>query len=137
MIRPGKHGLILHTMYYADEVRAMDEFRSDTSIVKDKELEMAMMLVETLAAPFEPAKYRDEFREKLRGLIDAKIKGEQVVETPAPAAPAPVIDIMEALRNSLAKIKKPPVTEIAPLPAAGPQPAEAAAPKRKRKASGG
>jgi hypothetical protein len=59
LLRPGKHGLILHTLYYRDEVRAVDEFRTDTSQVKEKELDLATMLIETLAASFEPEKYVD------------------------------------------------------------------------------
>lgn len=116
ILRPGDHGILMHTMYYADEIRKVDEFRTDTGLVKEKELELATMLIEALAATFEPQKYKDTYRENLRALIDAKVKGREVVETPAPQM-APVIDIMQALKSSLALSRKPmgsaePVTEI-------------------------
>ena len=100
IVRPGKRGMVLHTMYYADEVRRSEEFRTDATNVKEKELALAKMLVESLAGDFEPEKYKDAYRENLRKMIEAKIEGHKVVETPAPHI-APVIDIMEALRKSL------------------------------------
>ena len=51
ILRPGKHGMLLHTMYYQDEVRALDEFRTNLEAVKERELNMAMSLIEGLAAP--------------------------------------------------------------------------------------
>lgn len=107
ILRPGPQGIMLHTMYYRDEIRQVDEFRTDTSLVKDKELDLAMMLVKSLEGPFEPEKYKDEYRENLKAMIQAKVEGKEVVE-PAPAVhKAPVIDIMEALKASLAQAKKP------------------------------
>ena len=111
VLRPGKHGMILHTMYYQDEVRALDEFRTDLSALKDKELDMAKHLVEALAAPFEPEKYTDTFRETLNKMITAKVNGQEVVAAPQSQEMAPVIDIMAALKNSLAALKKPPVAD--------------------------
>jgi DNA end-binding protein Ku len=111
VIRPGRYGIVLHTMYYKDEVRALDEFRTDTSTVKEKELEMAMSLLEGLAAPFDAEKFSDTYRENLRALIDAKIQGHIVVAPPAAQEMAPVVDIMDALKKSLAQLKKPPVSE--------------------------
>jgi DNA end-binding protein Ku len=118
LLRPGKNGLVLHTMFYRDEVRAIEEFRTDTSQVKDKELELAISLVETLAASFEPEKYKDSFRDNLKAMIEAKVQGEEVVEPPAAEKMAPVIDIMEALKKSLAAAKKPPASETEPARAA-------------------
>src|SRR5580700_6218088 len=106
ILRPGKKGILLHTMYYADEIRKVDEFRTDTTLVKPKELEMAKMLIDTLAADFEPEKYHDTYRDNLLQMIEAKKEGQVVVETPEPHV-APVIDIMEALKRSLAEKKKP------------------------------
>jgi DNA end-binding protein Ku len=118
ILRPGKQGMLMHTMYYADEVRQSEEFRTDTSLVKDKELELAMSLVESLAASFEPAKYKDTYRDHLQTVIQAKLSGEEIVEAPAPQM-AKVIDIMDALKQSLALAKKPPasVTEAQAAPA--------------------
>jgi DNA end-binding protein Ku len=106
LFRPGPTGLMMHTMYYADEVRSVEEFRTDKTLVKEKELELATMLIESLAAEFQPEKYRDAYRDNLRALIDAKIQGKEVVAPPQPEA-ARVIDIMEALKQSLAIARKP------------------------------
>ena len=108
VLRPGKHGMVLHTMYYQDEVRSLDEFRTDLGALKDKELDMAKHLVEALSAPFEPEKYTDTYRETLRQMIDAKVNGKEVVAAPQSQEMAPVIDIMAALKSSLAALKKPP-----------------------------
>jgi DNA end-binding protein Ku len=107
ILRPGPQGLMLHTMYYRYEIRQVDEFRTDLSLIKDKELELAKTLVESLLAPFEPDKYQDSYRENLLKMIEDKVQGKQVVETAAPAHKAQVIDIMEALKMSLAESKKP------------------------------
>jgi DNA end-binding protein Ku len=106
ILRPGKKGILLHTMYYADEIRQVDEFRTNTELVKPAELAMANMLIETLKAEFEPEKYHDTYRDNLMKMIEAKKEGQKVVETPE-AHVAPVIDIMEALKRSLAEKKKP------------------------------
>ncbi len=107
ILRPGEKGMVLHTMYYADEVRRLDEFKPDVTNLKDKELALAKMLVESLAGEFEPEKYSDTYRTNLRAMIQAKIDGQEVVETPETHI-APVIDIMEALRRSL-EMRKPPM----------------------------
>ncbi|MGZ4788921.1 MAG: non-homologous end joining protein Ku [Terriglobales bacterium] len=134
VIRPGAKGMILHTMYYADEVRQIEEFRTDTSVIKDKELELANTLIESLAAPFEPEKYKDTYRDNLMALIKAKVEGKQLVEAPTAEKLAPVIDIMEALKMSLAQGKKPPQSTKAASIAAE---EEAPARKRARKTSAG
>jgi len=106
VLRPGSKGILSHTMYYQDEIRQVDEFRTDTSLVKDKELAMAKMLISSLEAEFEPQKYHDEYRDNLQKMIAAKIEGRKVVEIPTERV-APVIDIMEALKKSLADKRKP------------------------------
>ena len=106
IMRPGQHGLLLHTMYFADEVRKIDEFRADTENIREKELALALNLVESLSADFEPQKYTDTYRANLRQMIQAKIDGNSIVETPETHI-APVIDIMEALKRSL-EMRKPP-----------------------------
>src|SRR5260370_16335668 len=108
ILRPGPLGILLHTMYYPDEIRQVEEFRTDTSAVKDNELKLAKTLVESLLAPFEPEKYKDNYRENLMAMIQAKVEGKEIVETAAPTHRAPVIDILEALKMSLAEGKKPP-----------------------------
>src|SRR2546421_11725522 len=74
ILRPGERGILMHTMYYRDEVRQGEEFHTDTSMVKEKELELAMTLVQSLEATFEPEKYQDTYRQNLMALIDAKVK---------------------------------------------------------------
>jgi len=106
IVRPGSTGMILHTMYYADEVKKQDEYRTDTSSVNEKQLNLAKMLIDSLAADFEPQKYHDTYRTNLQEMIQAKVDGHRVVETPSTHV-APVIDIMEALKRSLEQKKKP------------------------------
>ncbi len=133
ILRPGSKGILSHTMYYQDEIRKVEEFRTDTSVVKEKELEMAKMLISSLEADFEPAKYHDTYRENVRHMIEAKVEGRKVVATPA-AHVAPVIDIMEALKRSLAEKRKPARTATASAgEAAGPEPSRHPAVKRARK----
>jgi DNA end-binding protein Ku len=139
ILRPGSKGILLHTMYYPNEIRQVEEFRTDTSAVKPKELELAKTLVESLEAPFEPDKYKDNYRENLLAMIQAKVEGKEIVETAQPAHKAPVIDILEALKMSLAEGKKPPAsvreaTTGAEVPAAE---ADSGKSKKGRKSSAG
>jgi DNA end-binding protein Ku len=134
ILRPGSKGILSHTMYYQDEIRHVEEFRTDTSLVKDKELAMAKMLISSLEAEFEPQKYRDAYRDNLQKMIEDKIEGRKVVEAPEPHV-APVIDIMEALKRSLAEKKKPAMAETeaaAPAHAESHDEAEAEASPKKR-----
>src|SRR5438270_5277205 len=137
VMRPGLKGIVSHTMYYQDEIRQVEEFRTDTSLVKDKELAMAKMLISSLEAEFEPQKYHDTYRDNLQKLIEAKIEGRKVVATPSEHV-APVIDIMEALKKSLAEKRKP--AQVATMAAAA-EPAETVAEeapkKRARKSKAG
>jgi DNA end-binding protein Ku len=135
ILRPGPKGLLSHTMYYQDEIRQVDEFRTDTSLVKEKELDLARMLISSLEADFEPEKYHDAYRDNLQKMIEAKIEGKKVVEAPAEHV-APVIDIMEALKRSLAEKRKP--VKLATASAAGAQAEMAieAAPRKRARKSG-
>jgi DNA end-binding protein Ku len=122
IIRPHSHGLSLHTMFYPEEVRDVPEFGKDTNIeVKPQEVALAEKLVEGLAAEFDPSKYHDEYQAKLTELIEAKKVGAEVKGT-APRKLAPVIDLMQALQQSLGQVpqRKPAarVTSIEANPAA-------------------
>ena len=148
ILRPAAKGLLLHTMYYVDEIRQVEEFRTDTSLIKERELEMAKTLINTLAEDFHPEKYHDSYRENIRAMIEAKLAGREFVEAPEPKV-APVIDIMEALKRSLSEhrksqpeAQKPETARRKPVQPAGVAPAKpAAAPaqaahkKRGRRAS--
>ena len=135
VLRPGAKGILSHTMYYQDEIRQVEEFRTDTSLVKDKELAMAKMLISSLEADFEPQKYHDTYRTNLTKMIEDKIEGRKVVETPSEHI-APVIDIMEALKKSLAEKRKP-ATVATAAAAAELGPVEVAPKKRARKTKAG
>ncbi|HXM94710.1 MAG TPA: Ku protein [Candidatus Dormibacteraeota bacterium] len=101
VIRPRAEGLTLHTMFYQSEIREVTEYgRRDNTVPKEQEKKLAMQLIESLAANFEPAKYRDEYQEGMKALIAAKQKGQEVAEAPRPQR-APVIDLMEALKKSI------------------------------------
>jgi DNA end-binding protein Ku len=122
ILRPGKNGVLLHTMYFSHEIRQVDEFRTDLSLVREKELALATNLIEALSGEFEPEKYKDNYRENLLKMIEAKKEGKEVVATPEPQT-AKVVDILEALKASLAAAKKPaasaktvePVIEAKPI----------------------
>lgn len=101
--------LVLATMLYSDEVVNPEDLEipsaADTAPSK-RELDMAQQLVESLSGPFDPTKYEDDYREKVLALIEAKADGEIITQPEAPAAAAPVVDLMEALEASLARAKK-------------------------------
>jgi DNA end-binding protein Ku len=106
ILRPGANGVLMHTMYFSHEIRKVDEFRTDLSLVKEKELALAQSLVQALAAEFEPDKYKDSYRENLLQMIESKKEGKEIVATPEPHQEK-VVDILEALKASLAVAKKP------------------------------
>jgi DNA end-binding protein Ku len=83
---------------------AVDEFRTDTGLVQPKELELAKALIHALAASFEPDKFKNQFRERLQHLIESRAAARQVAPVARPA-PSNVIDIMDALKRSLANVK--------------------------------
>ena len=107
ILRPGERGIVGHTMFYVNEIRREEEFRTDTSQVNAKELDMALMLVNSMTAAFEPEKFKDKYRERLEKLIEEKMAGRQIA-IPKPAGKsADVIDILAALQQSLEAVKKP------------------------------
>jgi DNA end-binding protein Ku len=107
ILRPGRSGILAHTMYFEGEVRSDQEYRADTASLNPRNLQLAKMLTESLAARFEPAKYRDTYREKLEALIAAKRRGEPAAVAPSPEPARRVVDITDALRKSIAATKKP------------------------------
>jgi DNA end-binding protein Ku len=115
VIRSGRHGLILHSLFYQNEVRADEEYRSDASLVSAKELELAKTFVTTFAAPFDASKLKDTLEEQLRKLIDARADTAIDAYEHGEVTPrAPVVDIMEALRKSLEIARKPPASAERP-----------------------
>jgi DNA end-binding protein Ku len=143
LIRPAQGGLMLHTMYFADEVRNFDEIdKGQSAKIREGELDLALQLIDGLASEtFSPDRYADEYRHRVLGMINQKVEGQEITISEAPAPRAQVIDLMEALKESLAKrgvspedaaAKKPPA-KAGSAPAKA-KPAEAAA---KKKAQGG
>ncbi|HEX8170058.1 MAG TPA: Ku protein [Thermoanaerobaculia bacterium] len=103
VLRPFEDGLVLHTMYYADEVRDFSAIETEGGELRDKELGLAEMLINELSVDeFEPLKYKDEYRQRLMDRIEAKSQGEVIVaQAHDEEKAAEVVDLMEALRRSL------------------------------------
>src|SRR5947209_11836442 len=117
VVRPSNKGMMLHTMFYSNEIRVAESSSTDKAELKDQEKKLAQQLIENLAVPFEPQKYRDEYQENVRGMIAAKLKGQEVTEVAQPHM-APVIDLMEALKKSLAEKQTPTAATAAPAASA-------------------
>jgi len=103
-IIPRRDGILISTMYYANEIRELQKQYASPQ-VSEQELGMAKILINSMDIPFDPAKYKDEYQEKLRGLIETKIAGREVVAAEHDGA-GKVIDLMEALKASIEKAKK-------------------------------
>lgn len=102
ILRPGVRGIVLHTMYFVDELHKSNEVPAPKTAKFDKkEIEMAKKLIDTLAAPFEPQQFHDEYKHNVQVLIEKKRKGQKVTPIRQPKT-TPVIDLMQALQQSLA-----------------------------------
>ncbi|MBF6567572.1 MAG: Ku protein [Candidatus Binataceae bacterium] len=108
VIRPYEKGLMLHTVYYADEVRSSAEIdRGQHESVKEAELTLAKRLIDDLTVKkFEPEKYHDSYRERVQEAARQKLTGQEVAEAPAEPRHGQVIDLMAALKASLEKRAK-------------------------------
>lgn len=108
LIRPYKDGLILHYVYYADEVRAFEDVPTGKDAqFREGEMELAERLIDQLATTrFEPAKYKDEYRDRVMHAVEQKVAGQEVTVAPE-APPAQIIDLFEALKASLSPGGKP------------------------------
>src|SRR5579862_4199129 len=108
LIRPRGDALALETLFVAEDVKSQDEIEEAVASaeVRKPELELARQIITSLEGPFEPEELRSEYRSNLRELLQAKLEGHEI-EAPAPAAAeAPVIDLMDALRASVAAAGK-------------------------------
>jgi DNA end-binding protein Ku len=106
ILRPAENSIVLHTMYFADELHKEKQVTAPKQGKFDKkEIELAKKLIETLAAPFKPEQFHDEYKQNVEKLIESKRKGRKVTPIRQPKA-APVIDLMQALQQSLAKNAK-------------------------------
>ncbi|MGK2966887.1 MAG: Ku protein [Tepidiformaceae bacterium] len=107
-LRPAGDALSMATLYYADEVvskTSLDGLPEADTEVSERELGMARQLIESLATDFEPAKYRDEHRERILSLIDQKATGEEIVAPKVEDEAPKVVDLMAALEASIAAAK--------------------------------
>ena len=103
VLRPVGKGLVMQQLFYPNEIRSMEELDLGEPVIKDNELKMAIQLAEMGAADeFHPENYRDEVQERIREQIQRKIDGEEISLTEGDEPKAQVIDLMEALRASLA-----------------------------------
>jgi DNA end-binding protein Ku len=107
LIRPLGESLALETLFFAEDVRSRSEI--DEAVeeveVKGPELEMARQLVQSLVGEFDPSEWENAYRRELRAMLEAKLAGEEITR-PEPIAPAPVVDLMEALKQSVAAAQK-------------------------------
>ena len=110
-LRPHKGGMMLHTMYYAEEVREVEGFGAPEVEIKDAEIKVAHQLIEALAGEWDPEKYHDTFQENMKKLIETKLEGGEVQAVEQPKKLAPVVDLMAALKQSLENAKKPAASE--------------------------
>ena len=109
VIRPFEHGLALHTMFYADEVRDFDAIDLEDAPVRDKQIQLAETLINELTEKkFNPMQFKDEYRERLLERIREKSRGKTIeIETHEEPKGGEVVDIMEALRRSLGSGRAP------------------------------
>jgi DNA end-binding protein Ku len=132
-VQPKDKGLVMYTMRRANEIRSMDaidELEGVPSKVKPEEIKLAKQVISNFEGELDLAEYKDAYQEELQRIIDAKIAGEEVVAT-AEETPPKVVNLMDALRQSLDRVssgKKKPVK----VEAAAPAKTKAAAPAKKR-----
>jgi DNA end-binding protein Ku len=105
LIRAAQDGLMLHTMYFADEVRSFAEIdRGQAARIRDGEMDLALKLIDGLSADaFNPDEFTDEYRQRVLDMIQAKVDGKEIITLTAEPPKAQVIDLMEALKESLTK----------------------------------
>lgn len=103
LIRPSGDGLLLHTLYYPDELHKANRKEAPGTKFSAKELDLAKTLVDQLKAPFKPAEFKDTYRKNVERLIEQKQKGHKITAIKQPKK-SPVIDLMDALKRSLASI---------------------------------
>jgi DNA end-binding protein Ku len=104
LMRPYHRGIILHTLYFPAEVREIGEYgNSETKNLQKPELELAEQFIRQLTAKFEPEQYKDEYQQRVLDLVETKRAGQVVAGEPQKPKLAPVIDLMEALKKSIAE----------------------------------
>ncbi|HXG51712.1 MAG TPA: Ku protein [candidate division Zixibacteria bacterium] len=132
LLRPARNGLMLHTMYFADEVRDFGEVEKGDSVkIKEAEVELALRLIHELSSDdFTPERYEDEYRKRVLDLVTKKAEGREITLAAPRPQRAQVIDLMAALKESLAR------TPAGPKKAVRAEPAEAGKGRKKRAQAG-
>ena len=104
LVRPMGDGLVMEQLHYADELRSFSEVPLGEGAVKDEELQLAVQLVKQAASDqFKPENYQDDVRSRMMEQIQRKIEGEEITAAPAEEPQTQIIDLMEALKASIAK----------------------------------
>jgi len=118
-VRPQQRGIVMYTLHHAAEIRSIDdveELNEVSASVKPEEMRLARQVIGTFEGPLNLKDYKDEYREGLQRIIEAKIAGEEIV-APSIDAPPKVVNLMEALQKSLDAVstgkKKPAKAEVA------------------------
>jgi DNA end-binding protein Ku len=107
LIRPYENGLIMHSLFYANEVwNFADIAKAENVKLIDGEIELGAHLIESMSDEFKPDNYGDEYRERVQAMLDEKSKGREITVA-APAAPrhGQIIDLMQALKQSIEKVR--------------------------------
>jgi DNA end-binding protein Ku len=123
-VKPHENGIVMYTLHHAAEIRSIDvvdELKAVPAKVRPEEIKLAKQVIETFDAPLNLSDYKDEYREGLQRIIDAKIAGEEII-APSPEAPPKVVNLMDALKKSLDAVsagKKKTAKVTAGKPAAG------------------
>ena len=107
LVRPIDGALVLELLYYAEDVRSPAEIAEAVAEidVKGPEVDMARQLVESLAGDFDPTDYANEYRGELRAMLEAKLAGREIVQPEPQPEEAPAIDLVDALKKSIAQAK--------------------------------
>jgi DNA end-binding protein Ku len=106
LIRPRGESLALETLFFAEDVRSHQEIEDavEETEVKKPELDLARQVIESLVGEFEPADFENEYRRDLRAMLEAKLAGQEVAK-PEPVPETPVVDLMDALKQSVAEVQ--------------------------------
>jgi DNA end-binding protein Ku len=108
LLRPYQNGLIMQQLRYVDEIKAFADVPIGETTIKPAELELAKQLIAQISSEaFQPEQYHDQVREQMRGLIEQKVAGQEITAAPVEEPKAQIIDLMAALKASLAGSAKP------------------------------
>jgi DNA end-binding protein Ku len=131
LLRPGEGGLVMQQLMYADEIRPFAEVPVGEAQLKDAEVALAVQLIDQISSEeFRPEKYEDDVRKRIHELIQRKVEGQEISLAPAEAPQAQVIDLMEALKASLAQSPRAPSAETSSSTQAAAAPIERKPAKR-------